>query len=149
MTQVSQDEYVVEAVIDQRRTGGKREFLVKWKDWTVDWNTWEPEQHVTDCLALKVYLEKSKVAQIEETKAEKKEKRRITHGGAALERIVSHYRNPKKNDGSLVLVVQMAGSDDGRLEEWSAAKLRKRGFTDDLIAYYEKNLIVRVSHSAS
>ena len=44
-----QDIYEVEAVLDMRRDGGgAREFLIKWKDWGSQWNSWEPEAHILD-----------------------------------------------------------------------------------------------------
>lgn len=38
------EEYFVEFILDERLHDGKRYYLIKWKDYNDDWNTWEPEE---------------------------------------------------------------------------------------------------------
>lgn len=43
----SEDEYEVEKIIDVRnKKDGSREFLVHWKNWSADYDSWEPEKHL-------------------------------------------------------------------------------------------------------
>ncbi|RWS03700.1 histone-lysine N-methyltransferase SUV39H1-like isoform X1, partial [Dinothrombium tinctorium] len=42
--------YEVEAIVDYNETDKK--YLVKWKDWDEEFNTWEPLSHLTDCLEM-------------------------------------------------------------------------------------------------
>lgn len=43
-----EEEYEVEQICDKRITKGKVEYLVKWKNWDHDDNTWEPIANL-DC----------------------------------------------------------------------------------------------------
>lgn len=39
--------YVVESLLEKSRTSdGKEEYLVKWRDWSPSWNTWEPAEEL-------------------------------------------------------------------------------------------------------
>lgn len=43
----SDDEYEVEKIIDVRnKKNGAKEFLVKWKNWGPEYDSWEPEKHL-------------------------------------------------------------------------------------------------------
>jgi hypothetical protein len=39
-------EYEVESIVYARTRKGKREYLVKWKDWDNEYNTWELEENI-------------------------------------------------------------------------------------------------------
>jgi chromobox protein 1 len=41
-----EDDYEVEAIVDSRLRRGKVQYLVKWKDWSDDDNTWEVEKNI-------------------------------------------------------------------------------------------------------
>ena len=40
------EEHEAEAIIDMRKEDGKIEYLVKWKNWSKNDNTWEPPEHL-------------------------------------------------------------------------------------------------------
>ena len=42
----SDNEWDVEEIVDKRETDGKIEYLVKWKDYSADANTWEPAENL-------------------------------------------------------------------------------------------------------
>lgn len=42
-------EYDVEKILDQEIRGGRLMFLVKWREWSNEHNTWEPVQHLENC----------------------------------------------------------------------------------------------------
>merc|ERR1712150_225631 len=51
-----EEEYEVQKIVDKRtKKGGKIEYLIKWKDWGNDANTWEPKENL-QCHDLMEYL---------------------------------------------------------------------------------------------
>ena len=46
---VEDEEYEVEAVVAERQRNGQTEYLLKWKGWPEDDNTWEKEATLVDC----------------------------------------------------------------------------------------------------
>jgi hypothetical protein len=53
-------EYEVQKVTDVRIRKGKQEFLVKWKGYGADENTWEPYSNLKDNQQFKSYQKKMK-----------------------------------------------------------------------------------------
>jgi len=45
----TEQEYEVEEILDKTRVNGQVRYLVKWKGYTNDENTWEPISNLTDC----------------------------------------------------------------------------------------------------
>jgi len=52
----SDSEYEVEAVVDQRTEGDQLQYLVKWRGYSIDEQTWEPAEYLTNSKALDLYL---------------------------------------------------------------------------------------------
>ena len=52
----SDSEFEVESVRDRRVYRKKVQYLVKWRGYESEDNTWEPEEHLTDCEALDAFL---------------------------------------------------------------------------------------------
>lgn len=55
-TDVVQEEYTVEKILKINEIDSQPHFLVKWKGWGYDANTWEPLAHIQDCEPFKRYL---------------------------------------------------------------------------------------------
>ena len=72
-----EEEYEVEKVVDKRIHKGKVEYLLKWKGYPSDENTWEPEDSL-DCPELLQEYERNRAREKKpvEVKKEKKEKRK-------------------------------------------------------------------------
>ena len=39
--------FKVEGILDHRVVSGKKQFLVKWKNYDIEWATWEPEANLS------------------------------------------------------------------------------------------------------
>jgi len=47
-----QKEYEIEKILDERTFNGNTEFLIRWKGFTNDHDSWEPYDNIEDCEAL-------------------------------------------------------------------------------------------------
>ncbi len=56
---VLEGEYVVEKILDRKLQNGKRMYLVKWENYPMSQNTWEPVNHLTNVLDLVEAYEKA------------------------------------------------------------------------------------------
>ncbi len=56
-----EDTFVVERIIRHRQVNANKEYLIKWKGYPNSENTWEPEEHLTNCqIALTRYSQGKK-----------------------------------------------------------------------------------------
>eukprot|EP00965_Chrysotila_dentata_P048797 1619444-Pleurochrysis_carterae.AAC.3 len=42
-------DFIVESILDEKIARGKRKFLIKWKGWSKEHDTWEPIENLTGC----------------------------------------------------------------------------------------------------
>jgi len=63
-----EEEYEVQKIVDKRtKKNGKVEYLIKWKDWGNEANTWEPKENL-QCHDLIEYFEQKRSGELEEDK---------------------------------------------------------------------------------
>jgi len=145
-----EEEYSVEKVIDKRTNKGKVEYLLKWKGYGDEDNTWEPSENL-DCQDLIETYEKKRSAD----KAKKKdaEKRKSTAGsstdskkrkgdddrprgfdrGLDPERIIG----ATDSSGELMFLIKWKGSDEADLVPSREANVK---CPQTVIKFYEERL---------
>uniref|UniRef100_A0A3B5M1N5 Chromobox homolog 1a (HP1 beta homolog Drosophila) n=1 Tax=Xiphophorus couchianus TaxID=32473 RepID=A0A3B5M1N5_9TELE len=135
MTQEEEEEeYVVEKVLDRRVVRGKVEFLLKWKGFSDEDNTWEPEENL-DCPDLIAeYMQKHK--EREEKKKESKRKGDKARGfgrGLQPERIIG----ATDSSGELMFLMKWKNSDEADLVPAKEANVK---CPQVVISFYEERL---------
>nr|XP_051687027.1 chromobox protein homolog 1-like [Oryctolagus cuniculus] len=151
-----EEEYVVEKVLDRRVVKGKVEYLLKWKGFSDEDNTWEPEENL-DCPDLIAeFLQSQKTAHEtdkseggkrkadsdsedkgEESKPKKKkeesEKPRGFARGLELERIIG----ATDSSGELMFLMKWKNSDEADLVPAKEANVK---CPQVVISFYEERL---------
>lgn len=143
-----EEEYVVEKVLNRRVVKGKVEYLLKWKGFSNEDNTWEPEENL-DCPDLIAeYLQKQKSANEgkrkaagdadgDESKSKKKkddnEKLRGFARGLEPERIIG----ATDSTGELMFLMKWKHSDEADLVPAKEANVK---CPQVVISFYEERL---------
>ncbi|CAL1600035.1 unnamed protein product [Knipowitschia caucasica] len=141
-----EEEYVVEKVLNRRVVKGRVEYLLKWKGFSNEDNTWEPEDNL-DCPDLIAeYLQSQKMAQDgkrkaegdgDESKSKKKkddpEKLRGFARGLDPERIIG----ATDSTGELMFLMQWKNSDEADLVPAKEANVK---CPQIVISFYEERL---------
>ncbi|GCC36108.1 hypothetical protein chiPu_0014600 [Chiloscyllium punctatum] len=150
-----EEEYVVEKVLDRRIVKGKVEYLLKWKGFSDDDNTWEPEENL-DCPDLIAeFLQSQKIAhdgidktegpkrkaesdtETEENKNKKRreeqEKPRGFARGLEPERIIG----ATDSSGELMFLMKWKNSDEADLVPAKEANVK---CPQVVISFYEERL---------
>ncbi len=107
------EEYVVEKIVNRRvLLNGKVEYLLKWKNWASKYNTWEPEEHLTNCPGMiEEYLEEEE----ERRKKQEEEKQRKKMLAQQKKRFFSGDEFPEKK--VIYKVPEVSGFDRGLVAE--------------------------------
>lgn len=141
-----EEEYVVEKVLNRRVVKGRVEYLLKWKGFSNEDNTWEPEDNL-DCPDLIAeYLQSQKTAQEgkrkgegegDESKSKKKkddtEKLRGFARGLDPERIIG----ATDSTGELMFLMKWKNSDEADLVPAKEANVK---CPQVVISFYEERL---------
>ena len=95
----SEDEYEVEKILEMRaKKNGSREFLVHWKKWSSEHDTWEPEANLKCQEIIDRFLnnvEDEKDTNIKESRVGRKQSERVTSAARSARR--QSKRNNKQN----------------------------------------------------
>ena len=148
-TEEEEEEYVVEKVVDKRvGKSGKVEYLLKWKGYGDEDNTWEPKENL-DCMELIAdYETKRKEAK---KKKEEKEKKKSSGGDAGKKKKSDDDRprgfdrglDPERiigatdSSGELMFLIKWKGSDEADLVPSREANVK---CPQTVIKFYEERL---------
>ncbi|KAK5855675.1 hypothetical protein PBY51_007333 [Eleginops maclovinus] len=148
-----EEEYVVEKVLDRRVVKGRVEFLLKWKGFSEEDNTWEPQDNL-DCPDLIAeYMQKHK--EKEEKKKEGKRKVTSEASGDSEERVSKKKKEEEKargfgrglqperiigatdSSGELMFLMKWKNSDEADLVPAKEANVK---CPQVVISFYEERL---------
>ena len=152
-----EEEYVVEKVLDRRVVKGKVEYLLKWKGFSDEDNTWEPEENL-DCPDLIAeFLQSQKTAHFktdkseggkckadsdsedkgEESKPKKKKKESEEPRGFARGLEPEQIIGATDSSGELMLLMKWKNSDEADLVPAKEADVK---CPQVVISFYEERL---------
>ncbi|TNN70631.1 Chromobox 1 [Liparis tanakae] len=130
-----EEEYVVEKVLDRRVVKGRVEFLLKWKGFSDEDNTWEPQDNL-DCPDLIAeYMQKHKEKEEKKKEGKRKvgEKARGFGRGLQPERIIG----ATDSSGELMFLMKWKNSDEADLVPAKEANVK---CPQVVISFYEERL---------
>jgi len=153
----AEDDYIVESILDKRITNGVVEYLLKWKGYTEDDNTWEPRANL-ECPELIDEFERErkkeekaagkkgrepKVKEVKEVRrpklATKEETEAATKTRNGFDRGLEPHRiiGATDSSGELMFLMKWKGTDEADLV---AARLANTKCPQVVIKFYEERL---------
>merc|ERR1712001_473603 len=152
MSSGDEEEYVVEKVTDKRvGRNGKVEYLLKWKGYGDEDNTWEPRENL-DCEELIEAFEKKRKEKSDKKKEAEKRKSGATSSDASSKKKKGDEEKPRGFDrsldperiigatdssGELMFLVKWKGSDEADLVPAREANVK---CPQTVIKFYEERL---------
>merc|ERR1711988_153430 len=152
-----EEEYSVEKVVNKRvGRNGKVEYLLKWKGWPDEDNTWEPKEHL-DCEDLIEEFEKKQKEKNDKKKEAEKRKASASADSSSkkkksdeddtlrgFERKLKPERiiGATDSSGELMFLIKWKGSDEGDLVPAREANVK---CPQIVIKFYEEKLTWRTS----
>merc|ERR1712020_128081 len=128
-----EEEYSVEKVLDKRvGKNGKTEYLLKWKGYGDEDNTWEPRENL-DCMDLIETFEKKRKEETEGKKKDDDDKPRGFDRSLDPERIIGDT----DSSGELMFLIKWKGSDEADLVPAREANVK---CPQTVIKFYEERL---------
>jgi len=146
-----EEEYTVEAVRDKRFNRGKVEYLLKWKGYPEEENTWEPSEHL-DCQELIQEFEKKRAAKAAARKEADKRKAGSSSSSSDAKKRKEYDEKPRgfdrsldperiigatDNSGELMFLIKWKGSDEADLVPSREANVK---CPQTVIKFYEERL---------
>lgn len=151
-TEEEEEEYTVERVVDKRiGKNGKIEYLLKWKGYGEEDNTWEPKENL-DCMELIATYENKRKEAKKKKEASAAEKRKSTSSGGDSKKKKSDDDRPRGFDrgldperiigatdssGELMFLIKWKGSDEADLVPSREANVK---CPQTVIKFYEERL---------
>lgn len=77
----TEEEYEVEKIIDSKKIKGKLHYLIRWKGYSADSDTWEPENTLSCPDLIHKYIEEKENSKNKESKSPKKASKKKAKGG--------------------------------------------------------------------
>jgi len=146
-----EEEYSVEKVIDKRvGRNGKTEYLLKWKGYGDEDNTWEPKENL-ECSDLIETYEKKRKEKTEKKKEGEKRKSTTSDAGASKKKKADDEKprgfdrglDPERiigatdSSGELMFLIKWKGSDEADLVPAREANVK---CPQTVIKFYEERL---------
>jgi chromobox protein 1 len=127
---ISEEEYIVEKIIDKRvLKSGKVQYLLKWKDYDTDQNTWEPRENL-GCKKLITSFEKDFTEKLL-NKSEKNKKQKAKQMVEVLEEKRNKFKSVLMRNKKVDLEIKDRQKDEG-IEKRRGCKQKTKKIGEDI-----------------